>query len=303
MPSLHAKIVNFILYVIRMKRTVNRMKERVESGERTYTEPTKKHHQKHNISTHEVNGHQVWTMAPKDSHSGRYIIYLHGGAYVNSFSSQHWEFMSKLIDALNCTVIAPNYPHAPEHYVHDVFAMLLPLYEELTERVDHADVILMGDSSGGGISLALAQRLREDGLAQPGRLVLLSPFLDATLSNPEILEVDKIDPFMGIRGLKYGGEVYARDVDPKHYLVSPVFGSFRSLAPISLFIGTRDILMPDCRLLRDKARSEGVEIDYREYPGMIHDWMLGPLPESKQVLKEIVAIVGPVCQLATETRH
>lgn len=291
MASLQAKIVNVILYIIRMKRTVNRMKERVEGGQRTYSEPTSKHRQKHNVSTHEVNGHQVWTMTPKSGPTSKHIVYLHGGAYVNSFSPQHWEFMSKLIDALNCSIVAPNYPHAPEHYVHDVFGMLLPLYEELTARVDPIDVVLMGDSSGGGISLALAQRLREDGLKQPGRLVLLSPFLDATLSNPEIAEVDKVDPFMGVRGLKYGGEVYARDVDPKHYLVSPVYGSCRDLAPISLFTGTRDILMPDCRLLRERAKSEGVEIDYHEYREMIHDWMLGPLPESRRALREIIEVI------------
>lgn len=291
MPSLQARIINVILYVIRMKRTVNRMRERVEAGERTYTEPTKKHQRKHNITTRDVNGHMVWTLAPKEPASDTHIVYLHGGAYVNSFASQQWDFMSKLIDALGCTVVAPNYPHAPEHYVHDVFAMLLPLYNELAARVGHDNIVVMGDSSGGGISLALAQRLREDGLPQPAHIILLSPWLDATVSNPDIPEVDKTDPFMGVRGLKYGGEVYARDVDPKSYLVSPVYGCVKNLAPISLFIGTRDILMPDCRVLRDKAKADGVPLNYREYPGMVHDWMLGPLPESKQVLREIVEII------------
>lgn len=267
------------------------MRERVESGERTYTEPTKKHHRKHNITTCQVGGHMVWTLAPKEPTTSSHVIYLHGGAYVNSFASQQWEFMSKLIDALGCTVVAPNYPHAPEHYVHDVFAMLLPLYEELLEKVGQENIVVMGDSSGGGISLALAQRLRDEGLPQPAQIVLLSPWLDVTLSNPDIPAVDKIDPFMGVRGLKYAGEVYARDVDPKSHLVSPVYGCVKNLAPISLFIGTRDILMPDCRVLRDKARVESAELNYREYPGMVHDWMLGPLPESKQAFHEIVEII------------
>ena len=66
------------------------------------------------------------------------------------------------------------------------------------------------------------------------------------------------------------------------------------MAPISLFAATRDILMPDCRKLRDLANAEGVKLDYREYEGMLHDWMLISLPESKQALKEIIAIVGTV---------
>ena|SRR5689334_22785048 len=292
MPSIQSKAINVLLHLTRMKRTVNRMRERVESGERTYTEPSPRHHREHQISKREVNGHLVWTIAPRTKPSGKHVIYLHGGAYVNSFAPQHWDLMSKLVHAAQCTVTAPNYPHAPEHYVHDVFALMLPLYDELAAVAGSANVTIMGDSSGGGISLALAQRLREDGLVQPGRLILLSPWLDATLSNPEIVEFDKIDPFLGVEGLRYGGVVYARDVDPKSYLVSPVYGSVRDLAPISLFIGTRDILFPDCRKLRDQAEDEGVRIDYREYDGMVHDWMLGPMPEAKHAIAEIVELIN-----------
>jgi acetyl esterase/lipase len=288
MPSLQAKLINVVLYVLRMKRTVNRMRERVEKGDRTYTEPSRRLHRKHHITKREVNGHLVWTIAPKENASLKHVIYLHGGAYVNSFASQHWALMSKLVETLNCTVVAPNYPHAPEHCVTDVFDLLVPVYGELAARVGGTNVTLMGDSSGGGISLALAQRLREDGYEQPGHVVLLSPWLDATLSNPEIEEFDKIDPFLGVTGLKYGGEVYARDGDPKSYLVSPVYGSLKKLAPITLFIGTRDILYPDCRKLRDNAAAEGVEISYREYPGMVHNWMLGPMPEARRAIEEII---------------
>jgi acetyl esterase/lipase len=291
MPSLQSKAIVVLLRVMGMKRTVNRMRERVENGERTYTEPSRRLHRKHRIDKRDVNGHLVWTIAPKVDGCGKQIIYLHGGAYVNSFASQHWEFMSKLVDALGCTVTAPNYPHAPEYHVHDVFAFLLPLYLELASEAGGANVTLMGDSSGGGISLALSQRLREDGLPQPGNVVLLSPWLDATLSHPEIVIVDKSDPFLGVDGLKYAGAAYARNVDSKSYLVSPVYGSFRKLARVTVFIGTRDVFLPDCRKLRDRAAAEGVTIDYREYDRMVHNWMLGPMPEAKQVLREIVELL------------
>jgi acetyl esterase/lipase len=291
MPSIQSKAINVLLYLTRTKRTVNRLRQRVESGERTYTEPSPRLHREHQISKQDVDGHLVWTIEPREQPSGKHVIYLHGGAYVNSFAAQHWEFMSKLVQASHCTVTAPNYPHAPEYGVHDVFALLLPLYNELAARAGSANITIMGDSSGGGISLALAQQLREAGLDQPGRLILLSPWLDATLSNPEVAEFDKIDPFLGVEGLQYGGAAYARDVDPKSYLVSPVYGSVRDLAPISLFIGTRDILFPDCRKLRERAADEGVRIDYREYDRMVHDWMLGPMPEAKHAISEIVELI------------
>jgi acetyl esterase/lipase len=292
MPSIQSKAINVLLRLMRMKRIVNRMRQRVESGDRTYSEPSQRLRRKHLITSRTINGHLVWTIAPKQNASESHVIYLHGGAYVNSFAPQHWDFMSKLVDMLSCTITAPNYPHAPEHNVHDVFALMLPLYNELAANAGSSNITIMGDSSGGGISLALAQRLREDGHDQPGHVVLLSPWLDATLSNPEIAEFDKIDPFLGVAGLKYGGEVYARDVDPKSYLVSPVYGSLKDLAPVTLFIGTRDILYPDCRKLRDKATVEGARLDYHEYDQMVHNWMLGPMPEAKHALAEIVETIS-----------
>ena len=288
MPSLQSKVIVVLLRVIGWKRTSNRMRQRVENGKRTYTEPSARLRRKHRISKREVDGHLVWTIAPKENPGRGQIIYLHGGAYVNSFASQHWSFMSKLVERLGCTVTAPNYPHAPEYYVHDVIGFLLPLYQELAGTAGAGNVTLMGDSSGGGISLAIAQRLREAGLPQPGAVIMLSPWLDATLSNPQIASVDRIDPFLGVQGLQSAGAAYARDVDPKSYLVSPVYGSLKDLAPVTVFIGTRDIFLPDCRKLRDQAAAENVELNYREYDGMVHDWMLGPLPEAKQVLREIV---------------
>src|SRR5689334_20278480 len=146
MPSIQSKAINVLLHLTRMKRTVNRMRQRVESGERTYTEPTPRMHRQHRISKREINGHLVWTIAPLASSSSKHVIYLHGGAYVNSFASQHWDLMSKLVQLANCTVTAPNYPHAPEYCVADVFALMLPLYNELAADAGSSNITITGDS-------------------------------------------------------------------------------------------------------------------------------------------------------------
>ena len=143
MPSIQARLINVVLYVVRMKRTVNRLRERVENGDRTYTEPSKRLHRKHRISKRAVNGHLVWTIAPKENAGEKHVIYLHGGAYVNSFASQHWALISKLVETLNCTVVAPNYPHAPEHCVNDVFDLMVPVYCELAARTGSSNVTLI----------------------------------------------------------------------------------------------------------------------------------------------------------------
>jgi len=280
-----------LIRLLRVKRSSNRLRQRLASGKRTYTEPTRKHRRKYHVTKRDVGGHLVWTIAPLRNAGSKHVIYLHGGAYVNSFASQHWGFMTRLVKATGCTVTAPNYPHAPEYHVRDLFEFLLPLYAELVAVAGSTNVTVMGDSSGGGISLALAQLLRETGGEQPANVVLLAPWLDVTMSHPEIPVYDRIDPFLGYEGLKYAASLYATDVDPRDYLASPIYGSLKDLAPISLFIGTRDIFLPDCRRLRDKAVAEGVKLNYREYDAMLHDWMLITLPESKQALCEIVEIV------------
>lgn len=288
MPSLRSKLLVVILRLIGVKRDMHRLPERVAAGDRTRTEPTPRQRMNFHVTDREVDGHNVWTIAPRTGANDNFIIYLHGGVYVSSFASQHWDFMAKLADRLGCTVVAPNYPHAPEYDCRQTIELVMRVYQETVASSGGAGrVSVMGDSSGGGIALALAQRLRADGLAQPANLILLSPWLDASLTNPEIPTLDKIDPFLDHAGMQWAGRAYAKELDPADPLASPVNGPLDGLAPITLFIGTRDILLPDCRKLRDRAAAAGVTIAYHEYESMVHNWMLVPLPEAQRVFETI----------------
>ncbi len=151
----------------------------------------------------------------------------------------------------------------------------------------------MGDSAGGGLSLALVQHMREEGSEQPAHLILLSPWLDVTLTNPAIQEVEALDVVLGVQGLRDAGEMYAGETGTTHYHVSPIYGSVKDLAPITLFIGTHDVLVADCRKLKAQAAAEGVEIDYHEYDEMMHVWMMLPAPEAEQAMNTIAARLMP----------
>ncbi|GAA0564655.1 hypothetical protein GCM10009415_53950 [Chitinophaga japonensis] len=169
--------------------------------------------------------------------------------------------------------------------------MAMTLYEQLTQIVPPANLTLMGDSAGGGFALALAQKLWHEGLPQPGRIILLSPWLDITLSNPGIKEINKIDPFLGIAGLQEAGRIYAGEMDPSGYLLSPINGILEGLGKISVFTGSRDILVADARKLRQLAASKGIEIDYYEYKEMFHAWMLLNFPESQKAKQQIIDLL------------
>ena len=237
---------------------------------------------------HERN---VFTLRPKQHSTDKHILYLHGGAYVQNFVRQHWTFIGLLIDTLHCTITAPDYPLAPKHSYKDAFAMVVSLYKELIHHVLPSNLILMGDSAGGGFALALAQYLRTKNIPQPKQIFLLSPWLDITLRNPEILAIDPKDPFLGIEGLRRAGITYAGDADPESYMLSPINGSLEGLAKIHLFIGTRDILVADSRKLKVLLQEKGIAMYYYECEDMIHVWMLLNFPESKMAQGEIIRLI------------
>jgi epsilon-lactone hydrolase len=290
MPSLQSKIVKIILRLTGRKKKVGRVREWVESGKpKTLNDrPSAKMRERHRVSTREINGRTIWTVAPREEASEKCVYYLHGGGYVNGFSKYHWNFISKLVSELRCTVVAPDYPLTPDHRVHEVFDLVFPLYQELLAAAGSSNLVVMGDSAGGGMGLALAMRARDEGIEQPSDVILLSPWLDVTMTNPEALDVDRFDPFLDLEGLRYLGEIYAGDTELTNYLVSPIYGSLQNLAPLTVFIGTHDLFVADCRKLEARAQAAGVEIDYHEYDSMIHVWMLISSPEAKKALRAIV---------------
>jgi acetyl esterase/lipase len=208
------------------------------------------------------------------------------------FHRQHWKMISYLAGELGCSVTAPDYPLAPAGHVDDVFDMVLPLYREIANEAGASNVCIMGDSAGGGLALALAQRIREEGLEQPARIILLAPWLDVSLSNPDIAAIDQIDPCLNVEGLREVGREYAGTIGTEHYLVSPINGSLAGLATVTLFVGTHDILLADCRSLKAKAAREGLVLEYHEIEGLVHPGILMSLPEAVEIRREIVHILG-----------
>ncbi len=232
--------------------------------------------------------HAVWTIEPKKDLSDKFIIYLHGGSYMYNFLPPHWMFIGSLVDHLKATVIAPDYPLAPEYHAQDVFEMLLSIYTELIKKAGAENVTIMGDSAGGGMTLALAQLLAEKDIEQPEQLILLSPCVDVTLTNPEIQQVDKDDPMLNVEAILEAGKAYAGTLDRTHYLVSPIYGELKGLAPISVYVGTHDIMVADCRKLNGMAQTQGIPLTYHEYEGLLHVGMLYPTPEAEEIRETII---------------
>lgn len=233
-------------------------------------------------------GHNVWTIEPTRDMSEKVVIYLHGGSYKYNFLTPHWYFITEIINQLKVRVIAPDYPLAPEYNVTHVFDMMLALYKQVIKDTDPQHISIIGDSAGGGMTLALGQYLLEKGLPQPEQLILLSPCVDVTMSNPDIIQLDDDDPLLNIDSIKQAGIEYAGPLETTNYLVSPLYGKLEGLAPISCYVGTNDLLVADCRKLNEKAVELGIDFTYHEYEGLFHVGMLYPTPEAGEIRKEII---------------
>ncbi|GAB3790545.1 alpha/beta hydrolase [Virgibacillus kimchii] len=252
-------------------------------------EPPKKLLQKMKIKKGEFNGHYYYELQPNQQNDNKPIFYIHGGAYVYRISRLHWNFLGRLADELNCTIIVPLYPLAPEHTYEHTLPFIYDLYMEQMNKLKHPEnMILMGDSAGGGLALVLAQLLKEKQLEQPEQIILISPWLDLSLTNPEITPIEKHDPFLVRTGLMEAGKMYAGTTDTTHPKVSPLYGELHGLAKITMFMGSHDILAADARKFVTMAKEQGVSVDYMEAPKMVHIYPIYNFPESRNALKQIV---------------
>jgi acetyl esterase/lipase len=291
MASIESKLFYLLLRLINKKKFLEMQFAFGKFDFNNSKEPPKVTNSACTIRKREVNGRSVFRLTPRAGMSKKHILYVHGGAYVQNFVKQHWKFLFMLVKSTQCTITAPDYPLAPNHTYIDAFKMLIPLYQEAIAEAGPENTIVMGDSAGGGLALALCQQLKIDMIPQPRRIVLLSPWLDVALKNPEIDLIDPCDPFLSVPGLRKAGLAYARGADIGNFMLSPINGPLEGLGDISVFIGTKDILAADARKLCVLAEKKGVFIDYREYKDMVHVWMLLYFRESRQAQEEIKQLI------------
>ncbi len=211
------------------------------------------------IKQEEFMERNIFIISPKNGpKTEKTILYLHGGSYMAEASQKHWELLKKIVEDTKTTIIMPDYPLAPKYNYKDVFEIMIPFYKELINKVDTNNLILMGDSAGGGLGLAIEERIGEENLPMPSKTIFISPWLDVRLQNPEIEKYEEKDKVLNKDKLKIAGITYAGSEGLNSYLVNPIDGDLLKLKNINIFIGTDDILNPDVKLLKEKAEEKGV---------------------------------------------
>jgi acetyl esterase/lipase len=297
-PSVNSLLFEKILRVAKVKESqeTSKFDVRIRDYSKSLTSPSPPEYLRLrvDVSKSETSGRAVHSITPKTGVRGPTVLFLHGGSYVVNATRLHWRFLAGLAERSGCRIVAPDYPLAPEHGFADAYVMILRLYRELLSENNCQNLILMGDSAGGGLAMGLSMMIRDEKIPPPAALILLSPWLDVTMSNPYIEGIDPNDPFLNIKALIRAGASWAKGANPRKPLISPIYGKFADLPPMHLFIGTKDVLAADCRRLRGFCMAAKARLAYYEFENMVHDWMLLDFKEARMAARQIAAIVAGV---------
>ncbi|MGI8681760.1 MAG: alpha/beta hydrolase [Mycobacteriales bacterium] len=233
---------------------------------------------------------QRFRPAHRDDAAGGCILYLHGGAYTAGSLVSHGSLTGRLARACGCEVLSVEYRLAPEHPHPAALEDATTVYRHLVSQgADPASVTVAGDSAGAGLAVALLLALRDAGDRMPSGAVLISPWLDLTVSSDSITALAADDPILTAESLITSAQSYAGD-DLKDPLVSPVFADPAGLPPLLILASTADILVDDSRTFAERARAAGVDVDLDVEEGLIHVWpAIDGVPEAAAALDRISA--------------
>ena len=244
------------------------------------------------VTIEEVNAGAVpaWWLTAPESDPARVLLFVHGGGYQLGSLRSHGPLAAHLGRATSRRVFFPIYRLAPEHPFPAAPDDILAGWRWLvtTAGVDPADVVLVGDSAGGGLALALMQALLRAGERLPAGAVLISPFLDLTASGASLTERADLDPIFAPDSIRGLATVYLDGADPRDPTASPLFGRQEGLPPLLIQTGGAELLLSDSERLAEAAAAAGVSVTLQIADGLPHVYH-GALdtPESAEAVRRI----------------
>ncbi|WP_378174177.1 alpha/beta hydrolase fold domain-containing protein [Aquimarina sp. SS2-1] len=243
--------------------------------------------------TRNILDNKVTEIIPSNPSNEFLLFYCHGGAFIYGPTKNNWKSIARIVKHTNTRAWMIDYPKAPENKIETITKNICEAYHKALDEYDASKIIFIGDSVGGNLLTSLTQGLIQDGKELPNRLILVTPMVDASLSNPKIGEIDPIDPILSYKGVHSAKKMCAGDFSLKDPIISPLYGSFKDFPPIHIFMATNDILMPDQELFIEKVKKDGGQIDVIVGEGMPHIWPFLPFfKEAATAMKNIISIIN-----------
>ena len=224
------------------------------------------------------------------SRPNRHVLYLHGGAYRLGAPSTYRHFTWRIASAAQAQVLVVDYRLAPENPFPAALEDAVSFYcWLLAEGADPSQIVVIGDSAGGGLALALLLKLRDSGRPLPAAAVVLSPWTDLALTGASLALNAKLDAMVDAEEVPKFATDYLAGADPYYPYASPLYGDPTGLPPTLIQVGSEEVLRDDAVRMAEKMHRAYCQIELQIWPRMPHVWhLLAPiLPEAREAIAEI----------------
>ena len=230
-------------------------------------------------------------LRPRAAHPTRVLLYLHGGGYVLGSLNTHRSLVGSLAQRTGLNVLTINYRKAPDHPFPAALDDARRAYRWLLRQGHQpSDIVVGGDSAGGGLALALLLALRDAGEALPAAGIGLSPWTDLNLPTAALRRVAREESLLlEALQMRTWGPLYAHKTALSHPLLSPAQADLHGLPPLLIQVSTAEVLYDDVLKFAAKARAAGVPVVVQPFEGLVHWWHLfwRVVPEARQALDQV----------------
>jgi epsilon-lactone hydrolase len=235
-----------------------------------------------------------WSIAP-GSDASRVLMFFHGGGYCSGSILSHRRMVTEAGRVAGTRTLAVGYRLAPEHPFPAALDDALTAWRFLrNEGVEAGRIAIGGDSAGGGLTVALINRLRDAGEELPGCAWLVSPWTDLTMSGETLATKDAVDPIIHKGYLDELADAYLpAGIDRTDPRVSPLYANLKGLPPTLIQVGSAETLLADATRFAAAAGAADVPVKLEIWPHMIHAWHLwnAHLEPGRRALAQVGAFI------------
>lgn len=248
-----------------------------------------------------IEGMKTEWHIPDETKAEKLILYVHGGGYVSGSCDDHRGFVSKFAKFTGITNLIYEYRLAPEHPFPAALEDSVRIYKWLLANdYKPQNIIIAGESAGGGLALAILLALKDENIEFPVAAVAISPWTDLTCSSDSYHTKNKFSP-APLNSWAVFSKYYAGESQVTNPLISPLFGDLKGLPPVFINSAVNDELFEDGEKFYTKAKAAGVDISFRAGTGMLHCYpLLAPMfPEATEAMNEIVEFTQKKLKLSS----
>ena len=240
-----------------------------------------------------IEKRQAEWLIPTEAPTDKVILYTLGGGYVSGSCKDHRAMVAKIATGSGVKILMFDHRVAPEDPFPAALDDAVTAYRWLlAQGFSPANIMIVGESAGGGLCLATLLALRDQGIPLPGAAVAISPWTDLALTGESYntkLDTSIDPPGMSVVCSKY----YVGENDPRNPWISPLYGDLHGLPPLFICVGTYETMLDDSLRFAEKAKDADVDVTLSVWDEMVHCFpLMAPLfPEAEQALDEICAFI------------